>query len=148
MNNAQHDKLLEPLQGFRAKTKQGVYGTYLEAWDVIAQLNHIFGFNGWCKEVKELVCVSSVEKGGKYTVIYRATVQLTVRFEDGTIKISEDSATCDGTNQVTLADAHDLAVKGAVSQALKRCAKDLGDQFGLSLYNEGSLDPVVGSTLV
>jgi len=32
----------------------------------------------------------------------------------------------------------------AASQALKRAATNLGDQFGLSLYNNGSPAPVVG----
>jgi hypothetical protein len=34
-------------------------------------------------------------------------------------------------------------MKTALSQALKRCAVNLGDQFGLSLYNDGSQAPVV-----
>src|SRR5206468_12576286 len=45
-------------------------------------------------------------------------------------------------------DAHDFAAKNAVSYALKRCATDLGDQFGLSLYNKGQLAPLVAGTLV
>jgi Rad52/22 family double-strand break repair protein len=38
-------------------------------------------------------------------------------------------------------------VKNAVTYALKRCAKDWGDQFGLSLYNKGSLKALIGATL-
>jgi hypothetical protein len=45
-------------------------------------------------------------------------------------------------------DVHDMAIKTAESQALKRCATNLGDQFGLSLYRNGSADPVVTVTLV
>ena len=40
-----------------------------------------------------------------------------------------------------------MAVKTAESDAFKRAAINLGDQFGLSLYNNGSLKPVVGRTL-
>ena len=48
----------------------------------------------------------------------------------------------DATNP-TLADAHDQAIKTAESQAFKRCAVNLGDQFGLSLYKNGSTDATV-----
>jgi recombination DNA repair RAD52 pathway protein len=118
---------------------------FLEAWDVIAHLTRIFGPLGWDKEVlrEELV----FETGeSKFTVCYRATVRLTVRSKLGT-KVSEDVATGTAVNQPSRGDAHDLALKTAVSDALKRCAKDLGNQFGLSLYNEGSLASVVGSSL-
>lgn len=45
----------------------------------------------------------------------------------------EDGATGFAQNQ-TRGEAHDLALKSAVSTALKRAATSLGDQFGLSLY--------------
>ena len=40
-------------------------------------------------------------------------------------------------------DAHDMAIKTAETQALKRAAINLGDQFGLSLYKKGSTGPLV-----
>ena len=40
-----------------------------------------------------------------------------------------------------------MAIKTAESDALKRAASNLGDQFGLSLYNNGSSAPVVITTL-
>ena len=45
-------------------------------------------------------------------------------------------------------EAHDMAIKTAESDALKRAAINLGTQFGLSLYNNGSLRDVVIKTLV
>jgi hypothetical protein len=36
-----------------------------------------------------------------------------------------------------------MAIKTAETQALKRCAINLGDQFGLSLYRNGSTAPLV-----
>lgn len=45
------------------------------------------------------------------------------------------------------ADAHDFAIKTAESQAMKRCAMNLGDQFGLSLYAKAAADAVVGTVL-
>jgi hypothetical protein len=41
-----------------------------------------------------------------------------------------------------------MAIKTAESDALKRAAINIGDQFGLSLYNNGSTTPVVVKTLV
>ena len=55
-------------------------------------------------------------------------------------------ATGSGENQRRV-DAHDLALKSAVSDSLKRAAKDWGNQFGLSLYDNGSTKSVVGKSL-
>jgi hypothetical protein len=44
-------------------------------------------------------------------------------------------------------EAHDMAIKTAESDGLKRAAINLGTQFGLSLYNDGTLKDVVGATL-
>jgi hypothetical protein len=41
-----------------------------------------------------------------------------------------------------------MALKTASSDAMKRCAINLGDQFGLGLYDNGSLEPIVKATLV
>jgi hypothetical protein len=97
-----------------------------------------------------MVLVSQIEhppaaKNGKsrWTVIYRATVVLTVKVNGVELGHWHGTASGDATNQPSLADAHDLAMKTADSQAFKRAAVNLGDQFGMSLYNGGSLDPVV-----
>ena len=44
-------------------------------------------------------------------------------------------------------ESHDMAVKTAESDAIKRAAINLGTQFGLSLYNNGSLKDIVVMTL-
>jgi hypothetical protein len=46
-----------------------------------------------------------------------------------------------------IGEHHDNAVKTAASDALKRCAINLGTQFGLSLYDDGSLADVVRNTI-
>jgi hypothetical protein len=53
----------------------------------------------------------------------------------------------DAQNQVRH-DAHDLALKSAVSLAVKRACTPLGDQFGLSLYNKGQLEALVIGTII
>lgn len=140
-------QLFEPLNKRRVQSRQGM--AYLEAWDVIAHLTRIFGPLGWDKEVLREELLFEEEKNGKWTVGYRTTVRLTVRSADIMVgsKVSEDVATGTAINQPSRGDAHDQALKTAVSDALKRAAKDLGNQFGLSLYNNGSTASVVGMSL-
>jgi hypothetical protein len=44
-------------------------------------------------------------------------------------------------------DCHDFALKKAQSQALKRAAINLGDQFGLSLYRKGLTEALIGKVV-
>ncbi|MCM2420281.1 Rad52/Rad22 family DNA repair protein [Streptomyces sp. RKAG293] len=130
--------LLAPINPSRVQNLHGQ--SHLEAWDDRRWLNRVFGFGGWSDETLELVCVAQMEiNPGRWTVIYRAQVRLTVRTIDGrTLSTWDDAAMGDSRNQPALGAAHDQAMKTALSQALKRCAVNLGDQFGLSLYNDGS----------
>jgi hypothetical protein len=134
---------------------------HLEAWDVRRQLIRIFGFGGYSIETLALDLVHDERKdnhrkrnkaGEEYgptytawTIVYRAQIRLTV-FDTSGREIChwEDGAAGDAINQPSVGDAHDMAMKTSLSQALKRCAVNLGDQFGLSLYNDGSKDAVVG----
>ena len=142
--------LLRPIKPGRVYQQQGQ--SYVAGWDVSAHLTRMFGFAGWEKEVLELVEVFEEPPGdGRrgWTVTYRCQMALTVFDADGRkVWRNTDAATGTGNNQPQRGEAHDLAVKNAVTYALKRCAKDLGDQFGLSLYNKGSEAAVVGMTLV
>ncbi|MFE3197192.1 Rad52/Rad22 family DNA repair protein [Embleya sp. NPDC059237] len=146
LTDAQIRQLFTPIPRNRVLYKQGQ--AHLAAWDVRRTLTRIFGFTGWSFEIKSTELVSEVNQGGKWTAIYRATGRLTIRDRHG-VEVGhwEDGATGAGKNQPSAAGAHDLAYKSAISVALKRCAANLGDQFGLSLYNDGSLDPVVGLSL-
>ncbi|MFE3169293.1 Rad52/Rad22 family DNA repair protein [Streptomyces sp. NPDC059224] len=154
--------LLQPISGKRVRNLRGM--SHLEAWDVRRQLIRIFGFDGFTVETVALDLVhdhvnpkyrkknkAGEEYGPAYpawTVVYRAQVRLTVKATDGRpLTVFEDAAAGDAINQPSVGDAHDLAMKTALSQALKRCAVNLGDQFGLSLYNDGSQDAVVMRSL-
>lgn len=129
---------------------------HMEAWDIRRHLTRIFGFGGWDQEILSCDLVTQinippVNDTGKprYTVVYRVTLRLTIRYADGTVMaVFEDGACGDSTNQPSAGDAHDNAMKTALSQALKRCAVNLGDQFGLSLYNDESVEPVMVGTYV
>lgn len=151
----QVDALLAPLDQRRVRSVQG--NSHLEAWDVRRHLLRVFGWGGWDFDVLSCDCILErsawSEKPdepfkGRHTVIYRVTARLTIRDKQGAeLAHWDDGATGDSTNQPSLGDAHDQALKTAMSQALKRCAVNLGDRFGLSLYAKGSTAAVVGKSL-
>ena len=152
LTKQQVDTLLRPIRPQRVLKAQGQ--SHVAAFDVIAHLTRIFGFEGWDKEILSLDLVHErivEQEDGKVRcwATYRCTMRLTIRDPEGRIiKFIEDAATGSAQNMPSVGDAHDFAVKNAVSYALKRCAKDLGDQFGLSLYNKGQTDALLGKTLV
>lgn len=151
----QVERLLRPIKPNRVYQAQGQ--SHVAGWDVVAHLTRMFGFGGWEKEILslDLVCEDSevTEKNDKkrvgWWVTYRCQMRLRVFGPDRCVVVEiDDAATGTASNMPSRGDAHDFAVKNSITYALKRCAKDLGDQFGLSLYASGSLKPVVGMTLV
>lgn len=151
---AQITQLLRPIAPQRV-LQDGKGHSHVSQQDVTAHLIRMFGFGGFDTEVLSVECVFERErcnpKGeatGRFDVCYRALMRLTIRDEHGNRVCSyEDGSTATAQNQ-TLGDAHDLAFKSAVSLAKKRCAINLGDQFGLSLYNKGQQSALVLATLV
>jgi hypothetical protein len=163
LTRKQYDWLLHEINANRIRQLDG--NSHLEAWDVRRTLTQIFGFGGWELRVKDLrlawthITPAGTEKRAKgggtyltnreqYTAVYTCVASLTVHGLDGTSATFEGSAAGAGNNLPLMGDAHDMAMKTAESQALKRCAINLGDQFGLSLYNDGNTAPVVRGTFV
>jgi hypothetical protein len=146
-------QLLRPVRPERV-LKDGKGMSHLAQQDVTAHLTRIFGFGNWSKEILFLEPVFEMQRANdpannsNWDVSYRCTIRLTVWEVDddgertGRTWTTTDGSTGDAQNSKRW-DAHDLALKSAISLSLKRCAKDLGDQFGLSLYNKGSLRPIV-----
>lgn len=136
----QQDALLKPIAKDRVG-KDGKGFSHVEAWDIRRTMNEIFGFAEWSADVldMELIFEAPDEKNGKtrFSVAYRAQCQIRV----GDASYTEWAAG-DAINP-TRADAHDQAMKTAESQAFKRCAVNLGDQFGLSLYKDGSTEATI-----
>lgn len=148
----QVDVLLRPIKSSRVYQAQGQ--SHVAAYDVTAHLSRMFGFDGWDKEIVSLELVrerlghdTKTDKKGWY-VTYRCVMRLTIYSPSGQVaKVIEEGATGSAANQPEYGDAHDLAMKNAISYAIKRCAKDLGDQFGLSLYGGGSQRALVVSVV-
>jgi DNA recombination protein Rad52 len=99
--------------------------------DIVETANRIFGFGGWQREIRRLEKVYQDETEGVYSVGYLCEYRVRV----GDI-VHEDVGFGSSSNQPDLAQAHEMAVKGAVSDAIKRCFRAFGDQFGLSLYKK------------
>ena len=141
----QQEILLKGINGERIAQRKGGGGrnlSYLEAWDVKAHMNRIFGFLNWSSDVSVAELAYEENSDGRWNVAYK--VILTLRVNGA----SYTEAAVGSSTLPSRGEAHDMAIKTAESDALKRAAINLGDQFGLSLYNNGSTAPVVKQTLV
>jgi recombination DNA repair RAD52 pathway protein len=156
INAAQYETLMRPLNATRiAKRPQGGKQlSYLESWDVRAHLIRVFGFGNFDAQMLDYHHVATREytTGEKdmVEVIYAARMQLTLRDEDGfTLGTYAEAAVGSTSGPASmLGEHHDNALKTAASDALKRCAINLGSQFGLGLYDGGSTREVIRGTVV
>jgi hypothetical protein len=155
ISKEQYEYLLNPIRSTRIATRRqgGKELSYLEAWDVKAHLTRIFGFGNWDSEMLEYRHVTdrTYTKDGKdmVEVVYSARMQLTVRDQWGQHLCRHTESAVGSTSGPInlLGEHHDNALKTAASDGLKRCAINLGTQFGLSLYASTKVD-VVRMTLV
>lgn len=146
LNEQQYEQLLKPLNPSRVAKRQqaGRSLSYLEAWDVKAHLNRIFGFLNWSADVIESsLAFEDQNEKGQWQVGYKVTLRLS--FPDNYASYTECAVGSASLPQ--RGEAHDMAIKTAESDALKRAAINLGTQFGLSLYDNGNLKDVIHMTL-
>ena len=154
MNKKQHEMLLKGINPARISKRQGGGGkslSYVEAWDIKAHLNRIFGFCNWSADVLDAaLAFEDKNEKGNWEVAYKVILRLRIHADDA-LALQDATYTEAAVGSASLprrSDAHDMAIKTAESDALKRAAINLGDQFGLSLYNNGAVAPVVQVTLV
>ena len=151
ITNEQIAVLLSEIKAHRIlRDDQGF--AYLPQWDVRAMLTRVFGFGGWSEQAivpthlqYETTDVKLRDGSDAVEVCYVAHRRLIIHHPDGGTICSHDG-TSSGTMKMGIkarGKAHDSALKDADSGALKRAAINLGDQFGLGLYNDGKLDPLV-----
>lgn len=139
---AQIEQLLKGVNPNRVAQRKGGGGrslSYMEAFDVKAHMIRVFGFGEWSWDVHAADLMYEENDGRNWQVGYRVL---------GTLKIHATGATYSeaavGMAQLPQrGEAHDMAVKTGESDAFKRAAINLGDQFGLSLYKNGQTAPVV-----
>ena len=129
----------------RANVRQREQGrsrvSYLEGWQVIAEANRIFGFDGWQRQTIAVRCVAQAErligreqKPG-WGVTYTARVRVTVTASGLPPLVREGSGAGHGID-VDLGQAHESAIKEAETDAMKRALMTFGNPFGLALYDK------------
>jgi recombination DNA repair RAD52 pathway protein len=155
----QYVRLRGALNGTRvAKRSQGGKQlSYLESWDVRAHLIRMFGYGNFDINLIDQHLVGTREyMGGRdndkemVECSWFAKVELVIRDEKGYHLCTYSDAAIGSTSgpRNMIGEHHDNAMKTAASDALKRCAINLGTQFGLSLYDDGTTRDVVRGTLV
>jgi len=114
--------------------------SYLEGWQVIAEANRIFGFDGWERSTLISRCVAEHErpigrdrKSG-WGVTYIARVRIIITAGNRTL-IREGSGAGHGID-ADLGLAHESALKEAETDATKRALMTFGNPFGLALYDK------------
>ncbi len=133
LTNTQVRQLRAKLEPKHVKTRQanGANLHYVEGWHVIAEANRIFGYDAWDRRTLASRCVWSGPSGSYHAAAYTAKVRVSVRAGDITI-VREGSGTGEGTAP-TPGQAHELALKGAETDATKRALATFGNPFGRTL---------------
>lgn len=136
-------QLDEKIPRFAVSTRDAGNGRqldYLAGWYVIDRLNRVVGPGNWAYSADANMVHSGAikDRSGKdvHTVHYIAKVRLAVTLKEGLTTEFTDYGYGDGTDRGGVGKAHELAVKEAVTDGLKRCAKNLGLSFGLALYDK------------
>lgn len=150
LTEGQMKVLMSPLNPARVQSRRqgGANLSYLAAYDVKATLIRLFGFGGFSSEVTEsdiveIIRTDAKDASGKDYVKIVALAKVTVRLtihQTGAVYVESACASQTGRD---VGEVADFAVKTAASDALKRCAINLGTQFGLGLYDGGSTSEVV-----
>ena len=133
--------LSQPIDSSLVSQRKGRGGRvfdYLEGHVVIDQANRIFGYGGWGVELVGDVTLRRIETVDtntgevKVSLAYSAPVRVTVagalpRTDIGVHPVTEETV-----------DGHDTAMKGSVTDGMKRAFRSFGPQFGNSLYGDQS----------
>ena len=134
----------------RSKVQQREQGrsrvSYLEGWQLIAEANRIFGFDGWQRQTIAVHCVCQAERligarsNGRepkpgWGVTYTARVRIAVEAGARLPLVREGTGAGHGID-VDLGQAHESAIKEAETDAMKRALMTFGNPFGLALYDK------------
>jgi hypothetical protein len=151
---AQVDQLLRPINAARV-LKDGKSKSHVSQQDVRAHLIRVFGFGSFDLHVDGPHLVFEQERkddngrpNNRWDVCYRAKARLTIRDSKGNQVCEYEGSATDTAENQKRGEAHGLALRSSESIALKRACTNLGDQFGLSLYNKGQTAALVKGVLV
>lgn len=129
-----------PRDCVQSRSNGGFNLSYLAGHYVIDRLNKVLGQGNWEYTTEEMRLVHAGEGLDRYnkpvfSVHYIAKVNLRASI-GGTIVTFSDYGYGDGSDKQSQGKAHELAVKEAVTDAIKRNAKNLGMSMGLALYDK------------
>ena len=133
--------LAQPIDPALVSQRRGRAGrtfSYIEGHVAISEANRVFGYGGWGYELVADVTLREIENvdpgTGEVKLIraYSAPVRVTVpgappRTDVGFHAVTEETP-----------DGHETALKGAITDGLKRALRSFGDRFGNGLYGEPS----------
>eukprot|EP00588_Corethron_pennatum_P012607 CAMPEP_0194275972 /NCGR_PEP_ID=MMETSP0169-20130528/8676_1 /TAXON_ID=218684 /ORGANISM="Corethron pennatum, Strain L29A3" /LENGTH=471 /DNA_ID=CAMNT_0039019577 /DNA_START=143 /DNA_END=1559 /DNA_ORIENTATION=+ len=107
--------------------------SYMSGDSITRTLNDVFGYSGWSMDIRSKEREGEITKDekGRYHIVYTAMVRITHR-SSGSYR--EDCGVGDSIDrQISTAIGH--AIKGAVTDAMKRAARHFGEKLGNSLYS-------------
>lgn len=110
---------------------------YLEGYHVIDEANAVFGELNW--EMRIISPPTFIQIGEKG--LYHCIVEITVAYLDddlgsATTVRRQDTGSCPLPKENV--EGHDMAIKGAVTDAMKRCFRTFGQRFGNVLYDKAA----------
>ena len=113
---------------------------YIPGFVAIEHLNAIFGYDGWSYQVID------IKRDGMF---YYSTVKLEIYSDEkhetivcrsdvgvGKVEMTREKKDKQGNIIKKPEEMLEMAIKGSVTDALKRSARTMGKQFGLGLYDE------------
>ena len=130
------ERPIDPALVSHRRGRGGKTFSYIEGHVAIAQANSIFGFGGWGFDLAGEVTLREIETVDRSTgevtrtLAYSAPVRVTVpgappRTDIGFHAVTDETP-----------DGHETAVKGAVTDGMKRALRSFGGRFGNSLYGD------------
>ena len=131
--------LTQELDSNRIKTREkgNISLSYIEGFDVIDTANKVFGFGNWSYSISKLDQVSQEQNQNQNNVVcYKAVVQIQIHNTNHTLDVNRQDVGFGTGVAKSLADSHENAAKEAVTDAIKRCFRSFGNQFGNSLYDK------------
>lgn len=135
-----------PYEEVKSRDKGGTTLSYIDGYTVKANANRIFGQGNWSYNVTNYQVIQNTigpvkQKDGsmkdRYDVAAYAIVRVEIRIHDK-VSVFEDIGYGNGYSYQSMFDAHESAGKEAVTDAVKRAMSNLGNQFGLCLYDRNT----------
>ena len=140
LTDTQVRQLRAKLDARHVKTRKanGAELHYVEGWHVIAEANRIFGYDAWDRRTLATNCVSSSANRPA-----SSSPPTPRRFASPCAPAKQLSLGRDQepgkAEPPTPGQAHELALKGAETDATKRALATFGNPFGLALYDREQL---------